>query len=253
MDGTPAEGPPAIIPRQVKEPKNNKTQTTPTSGLPSGGKDSAAGGLKTGVVAGVVVGVAIVVALLASLATFLIMRQVKRNRGRRVLQSQIGHEIPEQRSIGQQGGMTEGKKPLTRIVPIGHPALDEFLPQAADDETVQSKTKTILDQIELFVENFCQAQPNPQANILSTELSTFGSPSLREPLSDLLSQAQDATPFIKHLLANYIVTRISVGTSSEETLLPTEFSLFLNSAIANGRHKTKKAGKDKQYEDVRPG
>jgi hypothetical protein len=198
--------------------------------------------LTTPAVAGVVVGVAIGVAVLAALATLLIMRQVRRKRGRRGFPSQIGHGIREQSSIDKHGGSTEGKNRLTRDVPIGPPALDDFLPQAADDKSVQLKTKAVLDQVELFVENFCQAQPNGQAKISSTELSSLGSPSLQERLPDLLTQAHDATPFIKQLLAHYIVTTISAGTSSENTLLPAEFSLLLHSVITHGTHRSQKAG-----------
>lgn len=234
---------------QTQNSQQTQNQPIPTPEANSQNASNTCDGcLKPGVVAGVVVGVAIGVAILAVLATFLTMRQVRRNRGRRG-----GHGFPEQRSIGKSDGSTEGKQPLTRDVSVGRPALEDFLPQAADDRTVQSKTKTILDQIELFVENFCQAQPSSHAGILSPELSSFGSPSLHGPLPELLKQSQDATPIIKHVLANYIVTAISTGNSPQDTLLPTEFSLFLNRVMTNGTHTTKKAGEFKEYEYVLPG
>lgn len=124
----------------------------------------------------------------------------------------------------QSGGVAKQKQ-----VPA---AVEDYLPQAADDKNIQTKTKTLFDQIELFVENFCLVKANAEAEVATAELSAFDSPYLTKPLTSLLPRAKDAQPLIKHSLFCYLISRISPKAIPEETLLPPELKL-LSLATAN--------------------
>ena len=193
--------------------------------------------LSPGKGAGVTIGVGIGIALFAVLATFLIMRRWNKLRDSRGYGSR-GHGIPELSSLSKNGVMGEAKE-----LPISSSAVDDYLPQPADDKTLQIKTKTILDQVELFVENFCQGQAYSQARSPNTELSTFDSISLLKPLSTLMLQSNDAGALIKHSLSNYLIRSIATGASAEDTFLPADFSMLPRSLIASGSTANRKVGR----------
>lgn len=110
---------------------------------------------------------------------------------------------------------------------------DDHLPQPADDKTVQTKTKTFFDQVELFVENFCQVKPSSGAKVATAELTAFNSPHLSKPLAFSLPRAKDVPSLIKHSLARYTTSRISPAAATEDTLLPADLALLDGAATVN--------------------
>src|SRR5205085_4627683 len=77
--------------------------------------------------------------------------------------------------------------------------LDNYLPQPADDRTIQTRTSTLFEQMELHVENYYH---NLQVTISESEtaaLSHFNSPYLPGNLISLLSHPRSRIPTIKHL------------------------------------------------------
>lgn len=176
--------------------------------------------LAPGTVAGIVIAVGIFLAFLAALVTFLAMRRQNTLSSRRDFRKAKQHEV---------GGWNsrKGREKLPLAV------IDDYLPQPADDKTVQMETKTVFDQVELFVENFCQVRPSPETAVATGQLSTFGSPHLPQPLASLLPRARDASFLIKHALAYYITCRISPAAATEDALLPADLALVSGAQKAN--------------------
>ena len=96
-----------------------------------------------------------------------------------------------------------------------------YLPQSADDATVQTNVKTLLDQVELHVENFYQNSPS--GRVSSEDVSMFDSPGLPNPPITLLAQGTDAISVIKHALAESTVSAMSWKHSRLNSLLPDEY------------------------------
>ncbi|KAG8527806.1 uncharacterized protein KY384_007960 [Bacidia gigantensis] len=169
--------------------------------------------LANGTVAGIVIGASIGLALITFLVTFLLMRRKK--------------TTGQSKSIPAPAGASRNEKGFSshpyEVSEASSSAIPSFLPQAADDRTVQTKAKTLLDQIELYVENFYQDSPKSGSKVASADLTAFNSPFLENALSTLLSQATRSTPFIKHGLAYFITTSLLPMENSDATLLPEEF------------------------------
>lgn len=150
------------------------------------------------------------------------MRRQHSARWRRDAQNATQHELSKTNSGRRR------KKLPSRVV-------DDYLPQPADDKTVQTRTKTIFDQIELFVENFCQSKLSSGAGEVSAELSAFDSPNLSKPLVSSLPRVKDAHSLIKHSLVHFIMCQISPATATEKTLLPADLALLFDATNVNAR------------------
>ncbi|KAL2046616.1 hypothetical protein ABVK25_011697 [Lepraria finkii] len=217
-------------------PSSSATSTSSgTSAPPSTNPaaiNSSGHGLSNGTVAGIVIGVAVGLALITFLATFLAMRRrrgsgAKNNSG--VLDTGSQHYQD-----------SEPKGPSVIETPSGSTAFENFLPQSADDKTVQNNVKTTLDHIELHVENFYQNASASGARSADAELATFNSPYLPSSLAALLPQTNNRVLLNKHALAHFITSCISATASPDWSLLPEDFVL-LPSAIraANSSRSTK--------------
>ena len=182
--------------------------------------------LSNGAVAGIVVGVAVGLAFLTFLLTFLFMRRRGVSSGKRHHGGSNKRGIPASGSVGQQARGSEPKKPLFTETSSGSDSLDNFLPQSADDKTVQNNVTTTLDQIELHVENFYQNTPAPGAGSADAELATFNSPYLPNPLATLLPQTSNKVLLIKHALAHFVSSCISATAGPDWSLLPDDFVLL---------------------------
>lgn len=110
---------------------------------------------------------------------------------------------------------------------------DDYLPQPADDKTVQTETQSFFDRIEFFVQNFCLVKPKSELNVATVQLSAFNSPHLPTPLASLLPQARDASFLIKHALAQHILCWISSASVAEDSLLPADLTLLSGAEKAN--------------------
>ena len=178
--------------------------------------------LPNGTVAGIVVGVAIGLALITFLATFLIKRRQSQSKSaKRPRSSQGGREIP----LGQPRHPGSTGVPRTR---------DSYLPQSADDRTIQQKVRSNLDQIELHVENFYRNSSSSALRPDNRELAVFDSPYLSAPLASLLPHSRNKLRIIKHALLQAVTSSLSPTADSTRSLIPTEYTL-LPSAITSAK------------------
>ena len=127
----------------------------------------------------------------------------------------------------------------------GSNSFDDFLPQSADDKTVQNEVKTVLDQIELHVENFYQNTQASGSRLADAELAMFHSPYLPSTLASLLQQTNNSVLLIKHALAHFITACITTPSDKDYavwSLLPKDFVLLPNAVKARGSSKSTKQG-----------
>lgn len=183
--------------------------------------NSNASSLSSGVVAGVVIGAAIGLAALTFLLTFFCMRRRQRTT-RTARNDPQKFEMDATAGLGAQNGSAgttkkSGAKGANVSVARSAPS--------ADDNTVRSKTRTLMDQIELFVENFYLDNASPQDHLLQNGLSVFDSPYLPKNLGILMMQSHQCSDLIKHVLAYSIFKRLTVGSDTQETFLPPEYAL----------------------------
>ena len=221
-------------------PNSSATSTSSGTSAPPSTNPAAAhssgDGLSNGTVAGIVVGVAVGLALITFLATFLAMRRrrgsgAKSNRG-----------VLDTGNMGQHYQDSEPKGPSVTETPSGSASFEKFLPQSADDKTVQNGVKTTLDQIELHVENFYQNASASGARPADAELATFNSPYLPSPLAALLPQTNNRVLLIKHALAQFITSCISATASPDWSLLPEDFVLLPSAIRSASSSKSTKPG-----------
>ena len=217
-------------------------QQPPASGQPAAPSSPSQDRLPNGTVAGVVIGVAVGVALLSVLVTFIIMRRThnfensKRHRNRK---SAGGFESAPRRQYEDE---SETKGGLVTSTAIGANSLDKYLPQSADDKTIQTRSRTMLDQIEIYVENFYQDTPSPSAGVVEAAISAFDSPYLRRSLASTISQSRYSLFLIKHLLTQHVIASISIPPSSNHSLLPDDVVLLSNKIEAGRTNATSKPG-----------
>ena len=138
-------------------------------------------------------------------------------------------------ALSTNGGTSTPRKPI-----LATAAMTGDLPQAADDKEVQQRTSTVLDQVDVFVQNFCQPQARSessraQENIDLSPLATSNTPILSRSQAAQFARSEDALPLIRHALAWQITAEISSGSSA---LLP---EASATSRYAGGSD-TKKSG-----------
>lgn len=96
---------------------------------------------------------------------------------------------------------------------------------AADDNTIRAKARTLMDQAELFVENFYLDTASPRSQPNAEAVSAFNSPYLPSDLEHMLMRSRQASHVIKHVLAYSTFHRITTSARTEATLLPPEYAL----------------------------
>lgn len=212
-------------------------KSTSTAHAPSA-NSSTSGRLSNGVVAGIVIAVAVGIALLTFLVTFIIMRR-RQSKIKRRYQSSSDSELKTPR---RQDQTTTTKKPIVKETSEGSGTYENYLPQSADDSTVQQKTKAILDQLELHVENFYRKSSSSSPKIDDAELAVFDSPYLPSPLASLLPRSKNKVNVIKHALALFVTSSISPSANPARSLLPSEFALLPNTITKSTSSVSAKAG-----------
>ena len=222
--------------------KTTTSQSTTTHQGPSA-TSSTHTPLSNGAVAGIAVGAALGLALLTFLATFLIMRRKQHAKGKRQYTSSKDRGGFELNPPRQQNSATVPKQPFTTEAPVASGTYENYLPQSADDRTVQQKAKATLDQIELHVENFYRNSSSPAARPDNAELAAFDSPYLPAALASLLPRSKNRVNIIKHALAHCIVPSNSPTASPARSLLPTEYALLPHTVTSARSSISNKAGK----------
>ncbi len=181
--------------------------------------------LANGTVAGIAVALGLGLALATFIATFLIMRRRRASRHEQDHQGSKEKTIFELADTNRQSSLSEPKKVPVTEAPRFSNTLENYLPQSADDKTVQNNVKTMLDQVELYVENFYQNHSGLSSVRPHTDIAAFNSPNLPNSLATLLLQSRHATFLIKHALAQFITSSISPRSRPGSSLLPDEFML----------------------------
>lgn len=201
-------------------------------------KPTAGHSLSNNTVAGIVVGAAVGLAFITFILTFLFMRRKRRSKSsRRHHRPSNGPQVPRKTRDRRVVTETSGASSL----------LEHYLPQSADDNTVEQRARTTLEQIGFHVKTFYQNPSIVGSRNSEDELATFDSPYLPTPLVTLLSQSKDTVPLIVHSLAYFVTLSISPIKDPTHSLLPIEFVTLpssFGSAEANG---STKAGKIRFY------
>lgn len=152
-------------------------------------------------------------------------------RRRRVSRHEQDHKGPKDKTEfeladkNRQSSQSVPKEVLVTEAPKSRDTIENYLPQSADDKTVQNKVKTMLDQVELYVENFYRNDPGLSSLRPHSDVAVFDSPNLPNSLATLLLQSRHATFLIKHALAQFITSSISSRSRPGSSLLPDEFML----------------------------
>lgn len=201
--------------------------------------NSSTNRLSNGAVAGIVIAVAVGIALITFLVTFFIMRYKQRSKGQRRYRSSEDNEL---RTPGKKGQTAISKKPFVTEASEGSRTYENYLPQSADDSTVQQKTKAILDQLELHVENFYQKSSSSTPRVDTAQLAVFDSPYLPASLASLLPRSKNKVNVIKHALAFFVTSSILPSSDPARSLLPPEYTLLPNTVTKATSSVPTKAG-----------
>lgn len=121
--------------------------------------------------------------------------------------------------------------------------IENYLPQTADDMTIQNRARATLDHIELHVENFYQKDTAFNAVAVDANIAAFDSPYLPSSLLVLLSQSKNSVPLIKHILAHLVLSSISATASPEQCILPPDFALLPSIIGSSNNEASLKPGK----------
>ncbi len=120
------------------------------------------------------------------------------------------------------------KKPFATATSAGSGTYENYLPQSADDKTVQQRVKAILDQFELHIENFYRTSSSSTLKPDNAELAVFHSPYLPASLASLLPRSKNKLNIMKHALAQSVTSSISPSANPARSLLPSEYALLPN-------------------------
>lgn len=251
MPTTPTSGSPTpstAAPQKATSSKSTNTSRTSVSSSSTptstpGGSTHSSSRLSNGAVAGIVIGAALGLAILTFLATFVIMRRQQRSKGKRRNQSSKDSGGLELNTPQQQQPTPASKTPFVTETSGASGTYENYLPQSADDKTIQQKAKSTLDQIELHVENFYRNSSSSAPRPDNAELAVFDSPYLPAPLTSLLPRSKNKVNIMKHALAQSVTSSISPSASPARSLLPTEYVLLPNTITSARSSVPAKAGK----------
>lgn len=205
-----------------------------------------------GSLAGAIVGSAIGGALLAFLATYFFF-------GRR--QSKREDDYKDKRTQGAPGKKIDGTETngfrdnldgaltfssaqdksttfFADTLNIKDASLVNYIPIAADDQTVHNRVLTVFEQTALHVENYYSRDSSSNIeSFLSTDdgalIVSYDSPFLPAPVTTLLSQSKAQVPVMKHCLMRAILSAILCATQSTSHA---EEGLFLPPLYAVSKH-----------------
>lgn len=197
----------------------NSGSATPSPASVANGSTTSNNRLSNGAVAGIVVGVALGLALLTFLATFVIVRRQQRSKRKR------SHRPARDSGTYEMASTTLRKKPVLTEANGASVPYEDYLPQSADDKTIQQRTQSTLDQIELHVENFYRHSSSSTLRPDSAELAKFDSPYLPASLATLLPRSNNRRNIMKHALAQSITSSILPSADPTRSLLPAEYIL----------------------------
>ena len=204
----PRTGLPTVIPSTTANSPSLTHSATSTS-------FSANGSIPKGAAVGLTLGAVAAAVLVTFLVTvFFLRRKTKSWSG----ENNVRHK---RRNIyadeGEDSGMTANNLQLSSNL---------RLPGAADNALIINKTRTCLDQIELYIENYYQNERNHETELHPKALGMFEIPNLPKPLASHIQTAQDTRAIIKYALSYTVITSVSYTVSNHWPLLPEDFLLL---------------------------
>ena len=207
---TPSNAAP-LVSATSEDPSSPATATTQVLPAPRPHCSSNAGPI-----AGAAVGGAAFAAAIAGLLFCLLMKRQRRDRHRHNTRDNVQEVKRPLSSLSHRDNTVSAQSPDVFSELKG-------LPQSADDVTVRHWVKTMLDHVELHVENFYdnrRAEPNAQAR---QALETIDARDLSQSASALLGWSDKPTVLIKHYMLRHILSLLQPAKAADRTILPRDF------------------------------
>ncbi|KAI1611881.1 hypothetical protein EDD37DRAFT_651435 [Exophiala viscosa] len=177
---------------------------------------------------GAIAGVAIACAVAGATFALILMWFLRRSRSQRSLKNSqtnsrrvprpLPHEKNNERTFDDPTVIAMKRQPKVD--------LDAFLPQQADDATVNKKLLHLFDQIESHVDNFYAEDNQNLTHEQQIEVAQYATPGLPMPLVALLQTSRRKTTILKHCLGYHAMLLVSPSNTSD-CLLPYEISSML--------------------------
>ena len=195
-------------------------------------------GLSNGAVAGIVIGTALGIAIVTCVITYIIMRRRLKTDDRPLGASSA--KVRSESNLSRQHGYSKDFE-LLSVDPKN--TFEDHLPQSLDDKTIKARTKTFLEQLELFVDNFYVNRSDTAVAVSKAEIDVFDTKLLAIPLDLLLQETRQKTSVIKHALIFAASTSISSSAEPGRALLPDEFVLLPRSIASSSVGNKQRQGK----------
>lgn len=222
---------------------STRTTTTTTTGTGADIHESTQShGVSHGVLAGAIVGSIVGASALTLLAIFLLRRFRKRSPEIRSIETSSRRDSSRGGDSSHPGAAFRNGPhfryemkayPVARNSSSSAVILDRYLPEPADDKTVQRRILSLFDMVSLHVENYYTG--NVVANTVTgpQQISYYNSPYLTAPVNTLLSRPGMQLQVITHCLLRTTIAAItpenhSFSTSSHgtESFLPRLYALY---------------------------
>lgn len=199
---------------------------------------SSSGGFSAGSLAGAAVGCLIGGALIAFLIAFLIFRK----RNQRKSNSGGYYQNNDSNSQNQRDVVAMAEKPSSKSAGavMGWQA---FLPQSADDRTIQNGVKDFFNLIELHVDNFYRKAPVELDQHTRDALAQIASDKLPGRIDQLMRDQRLVLPIIKHCITDLLITRMSPLRHPETSLLPSNLSAIPTKLESRSLSSSERSGK----------
>jgi hypothetical protein len=124
----------------------------------------------------------------------------------------------------------------------------KHLPQPTDDVSIGMAIKSVLQQVELHVDNFYGNTESTWESISEgalTELNKMDTGLIRPSLSALMMGHRPKTTLLKHLLAHLILSNITIEENTPGSFLPRDICNLYKSMEDATKHQ-KKMGQSKR-------
>jgi hypothetical protein len=203
---------------------------------------SAAPNTSVGIVAGAAVGSAVGAAILAAFLTYLLMR--RRSAKGHGTENTLCSPVDPPRYPLEKGRFSEHATELRSE--FGD--WTKHLPQPTDDVSIGMAIKSVLQQVELHVDNFYSNTESTWESIPEgalTELVKMDTGLIRPSLSALMMGNRPKTTLLKHLLAHLILSNITIEGSTPGSFLPRDICTLYKSMEDATEHQ-KKTGQSKR-------
>ena len=214
------------------------TSTSVAQSSPTSLASSPSSRLPNGAVAGIAIGAALGLALITFFLTYCILNRRQRSRADPINEKPLESDP----RAGQQQHPRKFELPiLGGLSEIS--SLESHLPQPADDKAITTRTATLLDQLDLHVENFYKNVLGNASSMNASMVDEFDTGQLSSTLSSAFAESREHLSLVKHALIHATCESISTTSHSGWSLLPDEFTLLARSVLSSSSEIQRKAGK----------